>query len=39
MKPGIIVNAVLGIATEILYTVAIMLAALAVCLVFSAIKP
>jgi hypothetical protein len=39
MKPGIVVNAIFGIATELLYTIAIMLAALATCLIFSAIKP
>ena len=39
MKPGIVVNAIFGIAAELFYTFAIMLAALATCLVFSLIKP
>jgi hypothetical protein len=39
MKYGITVKAILGIFTELLYTGAIMLAALVTCLVFSMIKP
>jgi len=39
MKPRAVVNVVLGIATELLYTFAIILTALVTCLVFSIIKP
>jgi len=39
MKLGIVVKAVLGIATELLYAGAILLTGLAACLVFSMIKP
>jgi len=39
MKFGIVVNAFWGIVTELLYAGAIIVTALAVCFVFSMIKP
>jgi len=39
MKQGVVINSILGIAAEFLYAIAIILAALATCLLFSLIKP